>query len=121
MIIATSLICTCIHAVMVWDGMIFQQFGDWLQERLPAYIHKPAFSCLPCMGLWYGIGAWLMCANADLINNHLLISLMGLPAPAYGLLTSALTVSGINCIILLLISGVRALQGINETNEINSL
>ena len=62
-----------------------------------------------------------MCANVDLINNHLLISLIGLPAPAYGLLTSALAISGMNCIILLLITGVRALQEMNEINEINSL
>lgn len=121
MIILASLISLAVHVVLTWDDMILQPAGDKLSELLPEWIEKPLYSCLPCMGLWYSFGIWISCGKLDLIDHHLLYELFHIPCPDIGLIPIMLGTVGLNSILLLLISCVRAMQELVEHKELGEV
>jgi len=118
MIILAALISLAVHVVFTWDEQILQPLGDKLSELLPEWIQKPLYSCLPCMGAWYSFVIWIFCGKLDLIDHQLLYELFHIPCPDIGLFPVILGTVGLNSILLLIITYVRAFQHFVEIEEI---
>lgn len=48
-----ALLVLCIHYTMQ-PGEIFARVGDFLERKLPMWMHKPVFDCPVCMSFWHG-------------------------------------------------------------------
>lgn len=58
-----ALIVLSIHYTFQ-KGEIFGSVGNWLEKKLPSYLHPPVFECNVCMSFWYGTGLyWLIWGN----------------------------------------------------------
>jgi len=106
----TSLICLAIHAAITWDGMplqiiprLFHKLGRLIDPcnksgAAMAFIQKPLYNCLPCMGSVYTILHWIYCGYS--LHWHLLVMI--------------LATVGINSLIALLIRLIESLEDIHS-------
>lgn len=64
-----------------WEGMIFGNIGNWLDERLPWWIAKPLYQCYICSCLWWGTAIYWIFLGSDWKEWFLvIIAAMGLNA-----------------------------------------
>lgn len=69
------------YCSMFWEGMIFFQIGNWLDERIPLWLQKPLYSCFICACFWYGSALyWLVWGNSVREWFVCVLSAMGLNA-----------------------------------------
>ena len=117
-ILITSLVSLAVHISLTWDEMILKPLGDKLSEMLPELLRKPLFECLPCMGAWQALLIWIisiLTEDEGTFLHHVLHVEIEI-----GLIPMMLGSVGMNTIILLLISSVRAKQKMNELYELSN-
>ena len=118
-IIITSLICLAVHIVFTWDGMILQPLGDRISGALPEWLTAPMYQCLPCMGVYYSLGAWLLSMNPQIAEHPFLHNLIHIPNADLGIMPSMLCTVGLNGILLMGITMVRTAQHRLELLELS--
>jgi hypothetical protein len=71
-VIILSLFVNAVYAVMQ-PGMILQSVAEFLERKLPVYLHEPFFACLTCMGgLWGAVGYWTI--YGDSVGEWLVVN-----------------------------------------------
>lgn len=67
-ILLNTLAITAIFIAVNYPGMIFDFIPKWF-AFLPEKVKKPIFSCLTCMGFWYGLILGSYVWEIDSITN----------------------------------------------------
>jgi hypothetical protein len=98
--------------------MIFKSLGDKLSQLIPAPFLKPLFTCLPCMGGFYGLTMWIISSGSDQISSVEWFVLSFIPAPALGLIPSVLCCIGANSLLSLALSHIKSMQILAEYQEL---
>lgn len=64
--LACSLVILFIHSLF-WDGNILGPLHSYLEnKRFSAWIRKPLYTCIICMGPWYGAALYYFFIAPDL-------------------------------------------------------
>lgn len=64
-----------------WEGMIFGNIGNWLDDRLPDWIAAPLYQCFICACMWWGTALyWVIWDGSVKEWLVVVISAMGLNA-----------------------------------------
>lgn len=57
------------YCCIFWEGMIFQNIGDWMECNVPEWLWKPLGGCYICACMWIGSIVYLI-INSDSIHTH---------------------------------------------------
>jgi hypothetical protein len=47
--------CLGVHVLLTYEFSIVNKFGNYFEMYLPEWIHKPLFTCPPCMASIHGV------------------------------------------------------------------
>lgn len=39
----------------MWEGMIFEKFGDWIEKTFGEFLSKPMGKCYVCATFWFSL------------------------------------------------------------------
>lgn len=73
-IVAVSLLMVLnqLMIVGIWSmtrrDMVFGPIADWLWARLPIWLCKPFFQCMPCMASVYGTGFFFLSSMREFVT-----------------------------------------------------
>ena len=118
-IFATSFVCFAVHVLFNFDQMPLKRAGDFLFDKLPIWISKPLFACLPCMASFYTL-IMFVCASID-PTDPATVFLIYMVRPEFGFVISVLCVAAVNTIFALIIRLIEAIEAITDKNEFDDI
>lgn len=114
-IFTTSFVCFTVHVLFNFDEMPLKRVGDYLFGKLPFWMSKPLFACLPCMASFYTL-MMFVCASID-PTDPAFVFLVYMIRPEFGFVISVLSVAAVNTIFALIIRAIEAIEAITDKNE----